>query len=111
VFSWLVPLLSADRSSLIFSLVIRRMSLPDTHSCYTEHNKCLQDLKYPAASSHTKKSQYLGAGKSIAIPVQARTDPEGSRRFRLPEFLGIQHMKVAAFIPQEIPLVLISVIG
>jgi hypothetical protein len=44
-------------------------------------------------------------GKAIHIP--AWTNPEGSRRLRLPEFLNNQHMKVcqshapAAFTPQE----------
>jgi hypothetical protein len=33
--------------------------------------------------------------KGTAIPIQAWTDPEGSRRLRLPEFLDNWHMKVA----------------
>jgi hypothetical protein len=29
---------------------------------------------------------HVGKGKGKAIPLQAWTDPEGSRRFRLPDF-------------------------
>jgi hypothetical protein len=31
---------------------------------------------------------------SIAIPIKASTGPSGSSRFRLPEFLANQHIKV-----------------
>jgi hypothetical protein len=52
-----------------------------------------------------------------AIPLKAWSDPEGSRRLRLPDFetfstwrrYGCQPYAQAAFIPQEIFLVLISV--
>ena len=54
-----------------------------------------------------------------AIPLQAWTSPEGSRRLRIPDFktvgtwkwLGCQHYAPAACAPQEIFLVLISVRG
>jgi hypothetical protein len=53
-----------------------------------------------------------------AIPLQAWTDSEGSRRLRLPEFLDNRHIKVvsqpytpSAFTPKEVFLVLVSVIG
>jgi len=53
------------------------------------------------------------------IPVQAWTEPEVSRRLRLPHFktigtwrwLGCQTYALAAFTPQKIFLVLISVRG
>jgi len=51
-----------------------------------------------------------GKGKGKAIPLQAWTGPEGSRRVRLSEYLDNQHMK-AAFTPQERFLLLISVRG
>ena len=34
-------------------------------------------------------------GKGKAIPILAWSGPEGSRRFRLPEFLDSWHFKVA----------------
>ena len=60
-----------------------------------------------------------GKGKGKAIPLQAWTGPEGSRRLRLPDFKtvgtwrwqGCQPYAPAAFSPQEIFLVLISVRG
>jgi hypothetical protein len=33
-------------------------------------------------------------GKGKAVPLQARCGPEGSRRFRLPDFHDIRHMKL-----------------
>ena len=50
-----------------------------------------------------------------AVPQQARCDPDGSRRFRLPDFHDIRHMKVVwlsatrtgPIYPQEMFLVLI----
>jgi len=60
-----------------------------------------------------------GKGKNREVPIQAWTDPEGSRRFKLPEFQDIRHKKVARLLalstgplyppPQEIFLVLVSV--
>jgi hypothetical protein len=60
-----------------------------------------------------------GRGKRKAIPVQAWTSPEGSRRLRLPDlkkidtwrWYGCQPYPPVAFTPQEIFLVLISVRG
>jgi len=54
-----------------------------------------------------------------AITVQVRTSPEGSRRLRLPDFKTIgtrrwkvcQHYAPAAFTPQEIFLVFITLRG
>ena len=58
-------------------------------------------------------------GKGKAIPLQAWTGPEGSRRLRFPDFKtvgtwrwqGCQPYAPAAFYPQEIFPVLISVRG
>jgi len=57
--------------------------------------------------------------KGKAIPIQAWTGPEHSRRFRFPDFQTIgtgrwkhcQPHALAALSPQEISLVLISVTG
>jgi len=51
-----------------------------------------------------------GKGKGKAIPLQAWTGPEGSRRVRISEYLENQHTK-AAFTLQERFLLLISVRG
>jgi len=37
----------------------------------------------------TIQQSVKGKGKGKAIPLQAWTDPEGSRRFRLPDFKTI----------------------
>ena len=63
------------------------------------------------------KALYFHKGK--AIPLQAWTGPEGSRRLRFPDFKtigtwrwqGCQPYAPATFTPQEIFLVLISVRG
>ena len=67
----------------------------------------------------TRGNQFCEKTKGKAIPLQAWTGPEGSRRLRLPDFKtistwrwqGCQPYALAAFTPQEIFLVLISVRG
>ena len=69
-----------------------------------------------AASRHRRKES---SSKGKAIPLQTSTGPEGSRKLRLPDFKtigtwrwqGCQTYEPAAFTPQEIFLVLISVRG
>jgi hypothetical protein len=64
-------------------------------------------------------TMYYVKGKGKASPLQALTDPWGSRRLRFLEFLDNRHMKVVRLstlrtgrlYPQEGFLVLISVRG
>ena len=46
--------------------------------------------KFPTVQHYS----YISKGKGKAIPLQAWTDPECSRRLRLPDFKTIRHMKV-----------------
>jgi len=39
-------------------------------------------------------ARFFVGKKGKVLPLQARCAPEGSRRFRLPDFHGIRHMKV-----------------
>jgi len=45
---------------------------------------------------HTHNTNAFFIGKGKAIPLQACTGSEGSRRLRLPKFLDIRHMKVVS---------------
>ena len=68
-----------------------------------------------------KQSGYLegeGKGKGKAVPLQAWTGPEVSRKLRLPDFVTTAHdggrlsaLRTGRLYPQEILLVLISVRG
>ena len=60
----------------------------------------------------------IGKSKGKAVSLQACSGPEGSRKLRFPNFVttaqmvvGCQPYAPAAFTPQEILLVLISVRG
>jgi len=54
-----------------------------------------------------------GKGKGKAVPLQAWTGPEGSRRLRFPDFVTTAQDggKIVSLCPQEMLLVLISVRG
>jgi len=65
-------------------------------------------------SAHTN----AGAVKGKAVPLQAWTGPEGSRKLRFPDFVTtaegggrLSALRTGRFYPQEILTVLISVRG
>jgi len=56
--------------------------------------------------------------KGKSVPLQACTDPEGSRKLRFPDFVTtaqdvgrLSALCIGCLYPQEIPLVFISITG
>jgi hypothetical protein len=46
--------------------------------------------KYISLDMHRRLSYWLkGKGKGKAIPLQARTDPEGTRKVKIPDFMTV----------------------
>jgi len=67
----------------------------------------------------TRKAKVKVKSEAKAVPLQAWSGPEGSRRFRLPDFMTFGNMKVVGSLAsntgrlysQEIFLVLVSTRG
>jgi len=64
------------------------------------------------------RREYMQCVKDKAIPLQAWTGPEGSRKLRLPDFVTtaqdggrLSALRTGRLYPQEILLVLISIRG
>jgi hypothetical protein len=83
------------------------------------HLSRIMCVQFQQTSEHVAYINFSKTCKGKDFPLQALTDPWGSRRLRLLEFLDSQHMKVlrlsalrtGRLYPQEIFLVLISVRG
>ena len=96
------------------SLGVKRLSMWWLHTLQAVLHCVLHGCSESVFSSICK-----GKSKRKAIPLQAWTGPEGSRSLRLPDFKtintrrwkGCQPYSSAAFTPQEIFLLLISVRG
>ena len=73
-------------------------------------------LIIPLCHLQNTKEHRAAKGKDKAVPLQAWTGPEGSRKLRFPDFMttaqdGCQPYAPVAFTSQEMHLVLISVRG
>ena len=94
---WLVPVMQTDCESLlwgtnwffIYNSVPFVTELP-SHAVYVI-NIALTDS---GLACTVDINICEGKGKGKVVPLQGRCGPEGSRRFRLPDFHEIQHMKV-----------------
>jgi len=83
-----------------------------THKQYTERHN---ETEYTEQNVHNNNNN---KGKGKAVPLQAWSGPEGSRKLRFPDFMTTAQDggKVVSLthrppLPQEIHLVLISVRG
>ena len=82
------------RCLLLFYLLhrhLRRASEPETTSAPTRKGP---ECGFHCEQNAVQLSFVQSKGKVNVVPLQARCVPEGSRRFRLPDFHDIRYMEV-----------------
>ena len=76
------------------SLAISRHEHWDVMAIANYYLKKIKRQLHNATCHHVLLCSNKGICKGRVVPLQARYDPEGTRRFRLPDFHDIRHMKV-----------------
>jgi hypothetical protein len=55
--------------------------------CFGDDNRYTKNINFETSAKHRNHTIYMGVSKGKAVPLQASSGPQGSRKLRFPDYM------------------------